>query len=518
MTFAPLQITMLNIRHILRLHAQNQTMSEIIVQTGIHRSTLKSIITDFKESKLSISDALQLSDEALNELFKKAFENVQSETLQILYGLFPEIDKELKRKGVTKMLLWEEYRKKYPGGVGKSQFLYHFSQWKATKTPIMRQNHKAGDKLFIDYAGEKLKIVDKETGKESLVEVFVAVLGASQLTYVEAVMTQKKQDFIPACENALHFFQGVPAAIVPDNLRSAVTKSDKYEPTINETFADFAEHYNTTILPARAYRPTDKAVVENTIKIVYTRIYARLRDHVFHTIESLNEAIVLPLDEHNNQIITGKDYSRRQHYENTERSVLLPLPHMRYEFKKQLYATVDKNGHVALSLDRHYYSVPYEHIGKRVKLMFTNYKVEIYCNYERIAIHKRLQSPFKYTTDKEHLPPAHRFVAELAPDKLLTAANNIHKDVRTYTAKILAQKQHPEQLQKVCLGILNLAKKYGNDRLTRACQRGLSFGIYDYGTIKKILNSGLDIVDDEGLLPETAMPQHDNIRGSDYYK
>ncbi len=493
-------------------------MSEIIVQTGIHRTTLKSIITDFKESKLSIADALQLPDHALEELFKKAFETVQSEKLQILYNLFPEIDRELKRKGVTKMLLWEEYKKKYPDGVGKSQFRFHFSQWKATKTPIMRQNHKAGDKVFIDFAGEKLTIKDKETGKDKPVEVFVAVLGASQLTYVEATMTQRKEDFIPACENALHFFQGVPAAIVPDNLRSAVTKSDKYEPTINETFADFAEHYNTTILPARAYRPTDKAIVENTIKIVYTRIYAKLRDCVFNSIESLNEAILLPLDEHNNQIITGRDYSRRQYYENTEKSILLPLPHMRYEFKKQLYATVDKNGHVALSLDRHYYSVPYEHIGKRVKLMFTNYKVEIYCNYVRVAIHKRLQSPFKYTTDKEHLPPAHRFVAELEPDKLLVAAGNIHKDVRTYVARILTQKHHPEKSQKVCLGILNLARKYGNDRLTRACQRGLSFGIYDYVTIKKILNSGLDIVDDEGLIPETAMPQHDNIRGSDYYK
>jgi hypothetical protein len=192
---------------------------------------------------------------------------------------------------------------------------------------------------------------------------------------------------------------------------------------------------------------------------------------------------------------------------------------MRYEFKKQLYATVDKNGHVALSLDRHYYSVPYKHIGKRVKLMFTNYKVEIYFNYERVAIHKRLQSPFKYTTDKEHLPAAHRFVAELEPDKLLVAANGIHKDVRFYMTKILAQKQHPEKLQKVCLGILNLAKKYGNERLIRACQRGFSFDIYNYGTIKKILNSGLDVYDDDDeTSPGTAMPQHDNIRGSEYYK
>jgi len=507
---------MLNIRHILRLHSQNQTTSEIIVQTGIHSLILKKIIKDFKTSKLSFLEINELSDKDLEDLFERPLENLHSEKLKTLYSIFPEIDKELKRKGVTKALLWEEYRKKHPDGAGRSQFLFHFSQWKARKIPIMRQNHKAGDKLFIDFAGEKLSIKEKETGKEQPVEVFLAVLGASQLTYVEAVMTQKKEDFISACENALQFFGGVPAAIVPDNLRSAVTKSDKYEPTINETFADFAEHYNTTILPARAYRPTDKAVVENTVKIVYTRIYAKLRDRVFYSIGGLNDAILIALDEHNNQMLTGKDQSRRQQFEEVEKSTLLPLPAMRYEFKKQLYATVSKNGHVALSLDKHYYSVPYNCIGKRVKLMFTNYAVEVFHNYERVAFHKRLQSPFKYTTDKEHLPPAHRFVAELESDKLITKADEIHKDVKLCVMKVLEMKQHPEKSYKICLGILNLSKKFGDARLIKACQRALGFGIYNYKTIKKILESGLDISEEDDST-EAEMPQHDNIRGSDYY-
>jgi transposase len=509
---------MLNIRHILRLYTQNQTMSEIMVQTGIHRPILQKIIADFKTNKLSFTEINELSDKDLEELFKNPLENQHSEKLKILYGLFPEIDGELKRKGVTKGLLWEEYKKKHPDGAGRSAFLFHFSQWKARKTPSMRQQHKAGDKLFIDFAGERLSVTDKETNKIKLVEVFVAVLGASQFTYVEAVLTQRKEDFISACENALHFFGGVPAAIVPDNLRSAVTKSDKYEPTINETFADFAEHYNTTILPARAYRPKDKAVVENTVKIVYTRIYARLRDEVFYSIESLNDAILLALAEHNDQVLTGKDYSRLQQFEAVDKSALLPLSAMRYEFKKQLYATVAKNGHVGLSPDKHYYSVPYACIGKRVKILFTSYSVEIFHNYERVAIHKRLQSPFKYTTDKEHLPPAHRFVAELEPEKLLVAADEIHRDVKLYIAKILDAKQHPEYLYKVCLGVLNLSRKYGNERLTKACQRSLVFEIYNYRTVKKILESGLDIVENEELNEEIEMPQHENIRGGDYYK
>ena len=275
---------------------------------------------------------------------------------------------------------------------------------------------------------------------------------------------------------------------------------------------------NTTILPARAYRPTDKAVVENTVKIVYTRIYAKLRDEVFYCITTLNEAILAALEEHNNQILTGKDYSRRQQFEEVEKSTLLPLPAMRYEFKLQLYATVAKNGHVALSLDKHYYSVPYNCIGKRVKVMFTSYIVEVFHNYERVAIHKRLQSPFKYTTDREHLPPAHRFVAEREPDTLLTKADEIHKDVMVCISKILEMKQHPEKSYKICSGILNLTKKYGNSRLTKACQRALNFGIYDYRTIKKILENGLDMSEDDDCNTEVEMPQHDNIRGSDYYK
>jgi len=362
--FAGNFIPMSNIRHILRLYSQNQTVSEIVVQTGIHRTTLKRIIKEFKESKLSFADINELNDSDLVDLFKKPEDNL-GERLKILYSLFPEIDRELKRKGVSKMLLWDEYRQKYPDGASKSAFLFHFSQWKARGIPVMRMQHKAGDKLYIDFAGDKLYVTDKETGKIKLVEVFVTVLGASQLTYVEAVKSQKKEDFISACENALHYYGGSPAAIVPDNLRSAVTQSDKYEPTINETFADFAEHYNTTILPARAYRPKDKALVEIAVRIIYTRIYAKLRDEVFYSLEELNEAVLSKLEGHNNQIITGRNYSRRQQFEEVEKRTLLPLPDMRYEFKQQLFATVAKHGHVALSLDRHYYSVPHHSLQSR---------------------------------------------------------------------------------------------------------------------------------------------------------
>jgi transposase len=510
---------MINIRHILRLYTQNQTMSEIIIQTGIHRSSLKKIIDDFKNSKLSFTEINELSDNDLQELFKHKVETPTDEKLNTLYALFPYIDKELKKKGVTRLLLWEEYKKKHPDGIGRSRFNTHFQRWKAKPVPVMRKEHKAGDKMYIDFAGEKLTITDKSLGAEKKVEVFVAILGASQLTYVEAMLTQRKEDFIPACENALEYYGGVPAAIVPDNLKTAVTKTDRYEPTINETFADFAEHYSTTILPTRTYKPKDKALVEGAVNIIYTRIYAKLRNEKFYCIDDLNKAMRIALEEHNNHILTGKNYSRHEQFEKVEKGALSPLPLQRYEFKKRMLATVGRHGHICLSQDNHYYSVPYQFIGKKVKVMYSKYNVEIFFEYERIALHIRLRhNPYEYTTDKEHLPPTHQFVADLGPERFLVQAEQIHKDVKRFILKILEGKNHHTEFKnRVCQGVLNFAKKVGNDRLTRACQRALDYEIYNYRIIIKILKNGLDKDDGDMTGEKLEMPQHDNIRGSNYY-
>jgi hypothetical protein len=303
--------------------------------------------------------------------------------------------------------------------------------------PCDDQDHKAGDKLYIDFAGVKLSIVDKQTGELTEVEVFVAILGASQLTYVEAVNSQQKEDLIAACKNTFYYIGGVPAAIVPDNLKAAVIKSNKYEPTLNEAFADFADHYGTTILPARAYRPRDKALVEGAVKIVYSRIYAPLRKQVYSSLSELNAAIWIALETHNNQLLRGRNYSRRLQFEEVERSALAPLPVLRYEFKKQLHATVMKNGHVCLSVDKHYYSVPYRFICKKFKPLFSNSLVEAYYHYERIALHKRVKSPYNYSTDKEHLASTHRFVTDWTPDRFWEWGSSIHEDVRLYIHKIL---------------------------------------------------------------------------------
>ena len=510
-------INMNKIRQILRLHSLDISKLRIAEQTGVARNTIKKYIKEFTQSGLNFLEINALCDKDLEDLFVKHESHPVNQKLETLFNLFPAMDKELKKKGITRQLLWTEYKSNNITGVGRSQFNYYFARWKAQVSPTMRMEHKVGDKLYVDFAGDKLSIVDKQTGEIQSVEIFVAILGASQLTYVEAVMSQQKEDFIGACEGALLYYGGVPAAIVPDNLKSAVTKSSKYEPILNDSFADFAQHYSTTILPARAYKPRDKALVENAVRIIYTRIYTKIRGNDYFTLEEINAAIRVALEEHNNTLLTGRNYSRRQQFEDVERVALAPLPPLRYELKKELYITVMKNGHVSLNADKHYYSVPYRFIGKKVKLMYSRSVVEIFYHYERIAIHKRLKSPYNYTTDKEHLASAHRFVSDWTPERFLSWASGIHEDVQLYILKILDKKQHPEQAYKSCVGILSFAKKLGNERLTKACQRAHGYGIYNYKTIQTILEKGMDKYDEKEDNEQTQMPQHDNIRGEHYY-
>jgi transposase len=509
-------LSMSKIRHILQLYAQGRSKLLISQQTGISRNTVKKYIKAFVKSEQTYEEINSLSDKDLEDLFIQPDEKLLSEKHRILFNLFPQFDKELRKRGVTRQILWERYKQEHPDGVGRSQFNHHFSQWKKQVNPTMRIEHKAGDKLFVDYAGDKLQIVDKQTGEIQEVEVFVAILGASQLTYIEAVMTQQKEDFIGACENALHYYGGVPQAIVPDNLKSAVIKSNKYEPVLNETFADFAQHYNTAILPARAYRPRDKALVENAVRIIYTRVYAKLNGKNFFSLDEINAAMRIELEEHNSILLTGRNYSRRQQFEEIEKGVLIPLPELKYELKKTLYVTVMRNGHVCLHPDKHYYSVPYKFIGKKVKLLYSRRSVEIFYHYERIALHKRIKSPYNYSTEKEHLASSHRFVSEWTPERFLSWAEGIHEDVRLYILKILNRKQHPEQAYKSCVGVLSFAKKVGNERLIKACQRALGYGLYNYKTIQNILEKGLDSQEEEE--EQLEMPLHDNIRGEEYYQ
>ena len=347
-------------------------------------------------------------------------------------------------------------------------------------------------------------------------EVFVAILGSSQMTYVEASPSQKKKDFIRSVENALIFYEGVPSAIVPDNLKSAVKKASNYEAEINEWFERFALHYGTTILPARSRKPRDKSLVENAVKIVYQRIYAALRNRIFFTLDDLNEAIGEELEKYNNRKMQGRDYSRYDRFKETEQKELKQLASERFEIKGYDRSKVHKNCHLWLKEDKHYYSVPYKYIGKYVKIIYSQTTVEIYHKYDRIAVHQRDYRKFIYTTVSQHLPSNHQFVSDWNPEKFIKWASDIGDDVEKYIRRVLDSKQHPEQGYKSCLGILQFADKCGSQRLINACRRGIYYNSFSYKTIKNILAKNLDNAELE-TNKQCELPFHENIRGSSYF-
>lgn len=513
------QIDMNKLRIALKLYCEGKSKLFISNYLRLSRNTVKKYIKQFESLKIPFEELNDLDDVKLEELLITRQERTLSPSLQALFDFFPYAEKELRKTGVTKMLLWREYKQKHPEGVQSTQFCEHYNRWsKRTNVhPVMHLTHKAGDKLFVDYAGKTLQIIDSKTGEITNVQFFVAILAASQLTYAEASMSQKKEDFITSVENTLHYLGGVPQAIVPDNLKSAVTKSNRYEPVINETFLDFSDYYGTTVLPARSRKPRDKALVEGMVKILYTRVYSELRNEIFFDLITLNKAIWECIKKHNRAKFTGKAYSRRSLFEEIEAHKLSLLPEHRYEIKQQSFATVMQNGHVLLSEDKHYYSVPYQNIRKKVKLSYSSKTVDIYHKHHRIAIHPRIKSPYNYSTIKDHLASTHKFMTEWNPQRFISWGSSIDKDVELLIINILEKKQHPEQAYKSCMGILSLAKKVGNPRLINACSRALEYGIYNYKIVQKILEKGLDTIDLDTNEPE-EIPEHNNIRGKEYYQ
>ena len=344
----------------------------------------------------------------LNALFCKEPDDAPDARLEALHAYFKQHEKRLRQRGMTLLRLWEQYSRDHEHGYHVSAFYRHHRLWKRRAKPSMHMEHRAGDKMFVDYTGVRLKVVDPETGVITAVEVFVAILGASQLTYVEATASQRAVDFITCCENALHYFGGAPQAIVPDNLKSAVTKSNRYEPQLNENFAAFADHYGMAVLPARAFKPKDKALVEGAVKITYNKIFASLPTEMPTSLEQLNASIQSLLIAYNSTVFKGRSYSRLDQFLEFELAVLQPLPQHRFEMRNSRVVTVMKNGHIHLQVDKHYYSVPYAYISKKVRVIYSTSNVEIFYKYELIAAHARERKAHNYTTDAAHLASQHR--------------------------------------------------------------------------------------------------------------
>ena len=505
-------ICMSTLKQIIQLRRRGAGIKTIARSLGISKNTVRKYLR-----RLALDASMvTASEEELHQMLSRP-SNPTQDRYEHFQSLLPYLEKELQKIGVTRQLLWQEYKQQHPDGYNHTQFCHYLRLRKQSRQVSMVQNQKAGDKLYVDFAGKKLEVIDPSSGEVASVEVFIAVLGASQYTYVEAIRSQTKADFLRATENALHFLEGVPQAIVPDNLKAAVTKASKYEPLLNQTYEEFAHHYGTVILPARSRKPQDKALVERTVTLVYQRIYARLRNEVFLSLRSLNDAIKELLPYLNEVCFQGRNESRTDLFAELDQPVLRSLPLHRYEWKYYKGATVLKNYHVFLKEDSHYYSVPYRYVSKKVKLAYTGSSVEVYHQHERIAMHPRSQQKYQYSTLKEHMPSTHRFVSDWCPEKFIRWAARISPIVEEYISKVLASKAHPEQGYKSCIGILGFEKKVGRERLIAACQRGLSFQSYGYQVIKNILNRGLDQLEEPS---ETTYrpPEHENIRGRAYYQ
>jgi transposase len=501
---------------VIKLYCHHTGTRKISDAIGVSRNTVKKYIRKFKYLGSTWAELSLMTDKQINELFNEEPIPESSEKLEKLIGYFSVAEKRLKLRGMTLQKLWEEYIIKYPGGYQSSAFYKHFKLWKSRSHPSMHMVHKAGDKMFVDYTGEKLRIVDMLTGELRSVEVFVAILGASQFTYVQAIESQNMEDFILCCENALRFFGGAPSAIVPDNLKAAVTKPSRYEPQVNENFAAFADYYGMSVLPARVYRPKDKSLVEGAVKITYNRIYTNLQGQIFTSVGDLNIAIRGHLDHHNGRNFQGRCYSRLEQFNELEKLALQPLPDNRYEMSKQAIVTVMKNGHVCLHCDKHYYSVPFGNIGDKVKILYSKSKIEVFYKYAVIAVHIRVRSPHSYTTDPLHMASNYHELTDWNPAKFIKDAQEIHPDVAMYIEKVLLCKPHPEQAYKSCQGIMSLAKRYGSQRLILACNRANDCGQYQFKIVETILLRNLEQnKPDDNPGP---MPSHENIRGKEYYQ
>jgi len=510
-------IEMRKIRELLRLKfEQNQSARKSAIILKIGKTAASQYVAGFKSSGLDIQSISQMSD---SDLLKAI--NIKKETTNTKYqelsSQFSYFEKELKRVGVTLQLLWQEYSQSHADCYGYSQFCHHYFHWRKDQKVSMHMEHKAGDKMFVDFTGKKLSTVNAETGEITEYEVFVSILGASQYAYIEAVLSQTKTDWIMCNEHALRFYGGVPAAIVPDCLKSAVTHPDKYEPQINESFHDFSAHYHTSIVPARALHPKDKSLVENYVRNAYTQIFAPLRNITFFSLAELNNALWEQLDIFNNKNFQGKEYSRKLLFKEIEQEQLQELPLQLYDFKTFNNSKVQYNHHVYLKEDKHYYSVPFLYTGKKVLITSTSTLVEIYFNNSRIATHQRNRHQYGYTTKQEHRPLNHQYISDWNPTRFKSWGHSISTEVEEVIANILDRPEHPEQAYRTCMGLLNLEKKHERDNFIKACKKALVVKCVTYKFIKNILTTKAFNLSVDEELSLFSLPKHDNIRGKSMY-
>ncbi len=433
---------------------------------------------------------------------------------------FPTVCVELKGKGVTKLLLWQEYRQQHADdGYSYAQFCHRYRVWLWCQRRSMRQVHRAGEKLFVDYCGPTMTIVNPDTGECRQAQIFVAVLGASNYTFACASWSQKQADWLQAHVKAFEYFGGVPELIVPDNLKSAVRKTHRYDPDINPSYQQLATHYQCAIVPARPYRPKDKSKAEVAVQIVERWIMARLRHQTFFTLASLNQAIRVLLEDLNHRPFKKLPGTRRSQFEQLDKPALRALPAQPYQYAHIKKARVHIDYHI--EYDKHYYSVPHPLVKQEVEVQATDRTVAIYRHGQRIASHPRSYRHGAHSTCQEHMPQAHRAMHDWSPERFLGWAGDIGPETRALVSCLLQEKRHIEQSYRRVLALLSNARKYGRERLNSACGRALLIGSPTRSSVESILKQGLDQVPMEStcnaVQDELSLGHHENVRGEDCY-
>ena len=504
------------VREILRQkHGCGASDRAIARSTGVARSTVSDYVGRAAAAGLVWPLPATLSDAALEALLFVGT-GIAPGTRRKAEPDWAALHRELRRPGVTLMLLWQEHRAREPDGYGYSRFCELYGRWESRLSPTMRQVHPAGERLFVDYAGQTVELVDPATGEIRQAQVFVAVLGASSYTYAEATWTQTLPDWIGAHVRALAFLGGVPRQIVPDNLKAGVTKANWYEPTLNRTYQDFAAHYGTAILPARPRKPRDKAKVEAGVLVVERWILARLRNQRFFSLAELNHAIGALLVDLNDRPMRRLGVSRRRLFEELDRPALGAMPSEPYVYAEWRLRRAGLDYHV--DVDGHYYSVPYRLVKQQVEARITQRTVELFHKGERVACHVRGGARGRHTTVREHMPSSHRRHAGWTIERIKRDAASLGPNTAMLADLILESRPHPEQGYRACIGILRLARQYGAERLEAACARGLEIGARSYGSISSILQNGLDRRPPSRTAETPELPlDHPNIRGGRYY-
>lgn len=504
---------MRKIREILRLHlGAGLSLRQVARSASLPYTSVHDVIERAKAANLRWPLPDELDEAALARMM---YPGQQGRPRQRPEPDWNRIDRELRQKGVTLALLWLEHKREHPDAYQYSQFCEHYRRWQRKLDVVLRQEYRAGEKLFVDYAGKTIPIVDPRTGVVQQAHVFVAVLGASNYTYAEAHLAQDLPSWIGGHCRAFAFFGGVPEVAVPDNLKSGVKHPSWYEPELNPTYAELAQHYGIVVLPARPKKPRDKAKVEAGVQVVERWIIAALRHRIFTSLDELNRAIWELLDRLNERPFKKREGCRRSLFEALDKPALKPLPATPYAFAQWLQAKVNIDYHV--EVDHNYYSVPYPLVGQTMDVRLGDRTVEAFHRGRRVASHVRLSGKGRYSTDPAHRPRAHQQYLDWSPSRLIRWAESIGPHAARLVETILRERPHPEQGYRRCLGILGLTKYYGRERIEAAAERALLARAHSYRSLKSILENGLDRTPLRPAPAAGPVVVHVNVRGATYF-